>query len=224
MFRAFLDTVNWDRVWIMIFIDASPQWRGVELFAGSFDMISHGIFRYCARRLFPQIQIGPLLYTVLGKCFALLWQVWLVAGPDIGRMRAFTDRVRSFCTDLGAERSVFKVPDLLPDFCRHIGVAVPRSYVRRQFLFPNAMLVTGWHHVFDGVVRFGMFSLKWFPSFLNKLKLMVKFFRNALPDLLDALHVAGFGGAAVVSCTPPPFRIRFPTTFVFLKHNGNKTN
>jgi hypothetical protein len=40
---------------LYIFIDGSTQRRGVELFAGSFDMAVHGVSHFVKRRLFPQI-------------------------------------------------------------------------------------------------------------------------------------------------------------------------
>jgi hypothetical protein len=38
-FQEFWKTLRWDNCYIYVWIDANPQWKGQELFAGSFDLI-----------------------------------------------------------------------------------------------------------------------------------------------------------------------------------------
>ena len=176
LLRIFLAAVLGLNSFIYIFVDASPQWRGLELFAASFDIVVIGEYRYVQRRLFPQISIGPFLYTVSGKCCALLWQIWLVSGPTFSSIRLFCNRIRGFCCDLGTEHRIVECPDILPEFMHYIGCKVPSSYKRQNFLFPSALLVSGWHHVMDGIIRYGLCSLPWFDGFLAKLKSCLRFF------------------------------------------------
>ena len=53
---------------VYVWMDASPQWRGKELFAASFDLIVvEGDERNLYRRLFPLINIGPGYRGIYGK-------------------------------------------------------------------------------------------------------------------------------------------------------------
>ena len=74
MWRSFFQTLDLDSTWFYIFCDASPQWKGTELFASSFDMLVYKgealvLFK---RRLLPQICIARNMYSTLGKCVSLL--------------------------------------------------------------------------------------------------------------------------------------------------------
>jgi hypothetical protein len=159
LFRAFFRTLLLSNVAFNLYIDASPQWRGTELFAASFDLLVQGVHDYFRHRLFPQVCIGPLVHTALGKACALLWMVWLMTGPDYYYVQAFLASVYAIITDLGTERIVVNLSDVLPEFFVHIGCKVPADFVRGVYLFPFAIAISGWHHTFDGLVRYGLCSL-----------------------------------------------------------------
>jgi hypothetical protein len=111
-------------------------------------------------------------------------------------MRAFCNGVRAIVSDFGAEHFVVDVPDILIEFLQAIGVTIPARFPRQTHLFPKGLLAMGWHHCVDGLVRYGLYLLPWFPQWLAALKLVLKFFRNCLKDLTNKLTEDGCGGAA----------------------------
>jgi hypothetical protein len=85
---------------IYLFADASPQWRGLEMFAASMD-IQDG--QTILRRLLPVLSLDRVQLDALGKVMALLWQVFLVCGPSYKVLKTFLRRVRAVATDKGTE-------------------------------------------------------------------------------------------------------------------------
>ena len=141
LFRLFWMTLDWSTVHIMVHLDASPHWRGNELLAGSFDLIIRNVAYFCQHRYFPQLRIGPALFTVKGKCFALLWMIWLMVGPSFRAVRAFCDRVTFIVSDYGSEHKIPDLPDLLPDFSKNSAltflhqslISVKSSYFHKDY-------------------------------------------------------------------------------------------
>jgi hypothetical protein len=196
--RAFIQSIPTHLTYIFLYVDASPQWRGEELFVTSFDLICRSVSNFCERRLMPQISIGPVMYSAIGKSCGLLHQLFLVAGPSFTRMRRVCDMVVGILSDFGTERLIVYLRDILPEWCTFMGIAVPMCVERRSRLFPNSILSPGWHHVFDGLVRFGLYTFFWFPAWLKVLKLLLTFCRNHGGDLYDFLISKGLDGAAAV--------------------------
>ena len=140
------------------------------------------------RRLFPQISISKSMFSKWGKTYALLWLCFLICGPSYVRMRAFHGCIKAFCTDLGTEKDVCDAPDCLLEFLKAIKVHVPVSATRQPYLFANALLLCGWHHLYDSLIRYGLCSMAWFAGFLNQLKVLVKFCRDhssAIADIFE---------------------------------------
>jgi hypothetical protein len=198
IFRHFWRSLDADTVWIFIHIDASPQWKGLELFSGSFDLMVKAASYFCQHRYFPQVRIGPALFSVRGKCFALLWMIWLMVGPSYKTVKSFCRRVRYINSDYGSEHKIVDLPDLLIDFFRAIHVDVPRNALPDQYLFPHGLLLPGWHHTFDGIIRWGLMTLEFFGFFLQALKAWLKLCRNHMDDLAKMLHEDGLDAAVVV--------------------------
>lgn len=98
---------------IHIFCDASPQWRGVELFATTVDIIVDGCL---FRRLSPVVSLSKAQLDHHGKLAALLWQLFLLSGPSFDSMAAFCRAVRSLTTDMGTERLLSDSPACLVTF------------------------------------------------------------------------------------------------------------
>ena len=154
---------------IHIFCDASPQARGIELFAASWDLEQDGV---AERRLFPIIRLSRRQLTAAGKLSGLLWMMFLVSGQSLSTFMSFLTNVRSIVTDFGVERLLVDQPNCvfqflqkafpLTDFFRMIKIG---SYV-----FPKALHMPGWRHLWDGVLRQGIYSLHWFPRFLKSSK------------------------------------------------------
>ena len=104
------------------------------------------------------------MFHASGKCYALLWQIFLEVGPSYTRMRNFLSMVRVILSDFGVEHLIPNIADILPGFLEVLSIPYP-VYCRHQFLFPNCVPNAGWHHVFDGLVKWGLSSLDWFTPF-----------------------------------------------------------
>ena len=149
--RHFWQSLVWAEVAIHIWCDASPQWRGFELFAASFDLLAPG---FCQRRAFPFIT-PELGQDLTSKTVALLWQIFLVVGPTFLAVRAFCNRVVCICTDMGTERLMTEVADILDLFYSLIGDKTDYSHLRQDSLFPRAVHMPGWRHQFDTLLKRG---------------------------------------------------------------------
>jgi hypothetical protein len=90
-FREYFATLSVEDIFLHLYIDGSPQKRGLELYASTFDlcMFEDDGSVSISRRLFPLICIGVGSLGTYGKTFALLWMIFLVAGPSYHRMRRF---------------------------------------------------------------------------------------------------------------------------------------
>ena len=127
------------------------------------------------------------MHTALGKACALLWMVWLMTGPDYYYVQAFLASVYAIITDLGTERIVVNLSDVLPEFFVHIGCKVPADFVRGVYLFPFAIAISGWHHTFDGLVRYGLCSLAWFDPFWRNRNWLFDFCATTLQTCVGIL-------------------------------------
>ena len=188
--------------WICVFTDASPQWRGKELMATSVEF-HFGGSKPMRQMMLPLIRIGSDMRTLVGKTFAVLWQIFLVVGPTYSKLRSFTEQVVAFTVDLGTERGLPAIRDLLPQFCRSVGIPVPDGCEARNRTFPGAIVQPGWHHVFDGLLQRGLSGLDWFPSWLLRLKGVLTFLRNNLDDVLTELRAGGREAAGQVLASVP---------------------
>ena len=161
-----------------IYTDASPQWRGAELLA---TVIETFLGQYYSRRLAPVVSLGRDLLGVHGKTIALLWQVYLIAGPSFEGMRKFLRRVRSLTTDMGAERGIADHSDILVDFFTYLDPDFrAEGRERLEYLFPRAIQTSGWQHMWDLLVRNALSSVTWFPKWLDLLKAVVTTLRLSL--------------------------------------------
>ena len=59
----------------------------------------------------------------------------------------------------------------------------------------------------DGLIRFGLCSLAWFPFFLKVLKAILRFVREHVADIAELLESHGYAGAAQIirKLKPPSF-------------------
>lgn len=167
---------------VFLFADASPQWRGVETFCASFDLVVSDIAH---RRLMPLITLSRDMLDTTGKLLGLLWQLWLCAGPLYKVFRALCRRVRTITSDLGVERKLVDSINVTREFFTFVG---HRSKWRASdlddgvggedyYMFPRAVCIAGWRHMMDGLVKTGLTSLSWFPHWLDLCKGLVRFLR-----------------------------------------------
>ena len=176
--------------------------------ASSFDLIfiRGGEVSDIQRRMFPMLRIGPKLLGSTGKTAALLWQVWLLVGPQISSVRRFLSRVTSITTDQGAERLIPGIGDVLPAFYRYVGCSFRQPIVLQEKLFMNALPTPGWNHLLDGLLQTGLNSLRWWPRWIEVLKGLNKALREWKESIVEDLILAGLAGAAnLVSIASAPY-------------------
>ena len=195
LFRAYFKSLDLSTTHIHIWIDGSPQWRGVEMFAMSFDLI---IGNRVERRLFPVLTLRVCQLDATSKTLALLWGIWLLVGPEAHHVRAFCRCVRSICTDAGVERLVVSMDDFIDEFIRKMNGKVREPLKSPELLFPKAVKSPGWRHCWDVLIRRGLVQLEWFPSWLKHLKAVVSWMREESTKLetADALDKKGYCGLA----------------------------
>ena len=105
------------------------------------------------------------MLSSLAKAFALLWQLFLILGPDASTLRAACDSIVAFITDSGAERLINNMHDIIPAFMKAIGCWQRARRTSRTFSF--ALRSQGWKHLCDVVMQRGFEKLPWWPSFLS---------------------------------------------------------
>ena len=186
---------RWPRIYV--YADASPQARGLEMFASSYDLITDD--RSCIQRSFPPVHLARSQLSARGKVAALLWQIFLVAGKTLGLLRIFLSCIRSITSDMGVERLLADQADCLDSWLAvAFGISPSLERPSTIFLFPNCLLTPGWRHLLDGTLKNSLMLLPWFKSFLEKLKAMSYFFRdmNKVDEMCRILRKGGKGGLA----------------------------
>jgi len=185
------------RVVIHLYCDASPQWRGLEMFASSFELAFGDTV---LRRLFPLVSLDRRRLDALGKTLTLMWQIYLIVGPSADLLKYFCSRVASITTDMGVEHKIANMPGLWGEFWL---LFEPSKQLRDgegddDWLFPNCLHCPGWNHTFDLVLRTGLCSLAFFPSFLEKFKAVIAFLRleSNVSVLCQHLNQRGVAGVA----------------------------
>jgi hypothetical protein len=186
-----------DRLFLYIFCDASPQ-RGAEMFASTVDIYDGKKFW---RVLLPCIALSPCMMDAIGKSSALLWQLWLIAGPSYQHLQALRERVISITTDQGVERKIPGMVDMLPDFFKMMLPSFDlQLHPPEPFLWPNCLAVPGWKHAWDLLLQKALSSLQWFPLWLQRFKAIIHFFRieGYKTTVVRGLRKAGMNGLADV--------------------------
>lgn len=168
---------NLTNIAIYIYLDSSPQTRGHELFAASFEVWDlSGQFPF-ERRLFTLLSLPRDYLDASGKALALLWAIFLLVGPHYADVRRFCDSIICIVTDMGTERLIARIPNFLEDFYSLLLNVQIKNPIHRQYLLPFAMQSPGWQHGWDIVLKRGMKCLPWFASWLEGMRSIVNFFR-----------------------------------------------
>lgn len=182
---------------LYLFADASPQWRQLELYAASFDLKDGDTIIH---KLFPALALDKWSRDAFGKCVALLWQIFLVAGPSYFLVKLWCSRVRSVTTDQGVERMLADYPGFLGDF---FWLVDPKYKIKDANpplanLFPRALAMPGWQHMWDLLMRRGLTQMRFFPQWITGLKAIVNFLRSVANSsvVVRSLRQKGLDGAA----------------------------
>lgn len=194
-FRAMWAKLDLSQVSIHIWIDGSPQWRGLEMFSASMDLF---VGDRVERRLLPCIALKSSQMDSLNKCVALLYGIWLLVGPSAEALRAFTSRVVSICSDSGVERGVVDMEDLVGDLLWLISGKVQPQPLPGAQLFPLAIRAQGWKHVLDGAIKNSLETIPWFAVFLERVKAVNTYLRdyNRNEAMVKNLKSRGLHGLA----------------------------
>ena len=193
LFRQLWRTLHNSSIAIFIYLDSSPQTRGHELFATSFEIWDmSGQFPF-ERRLFPLLSLPRDYLDATGKSLALLWLIWLSVGPDYDQVLRFCDSVVCIVTDMGTERLIARIPNFLEDFYSLILNINIKHPIPRQYMFTFAIQLPGWQHGWDIVLKRGFKTLPFFPGWLAGMRSVTNFLRTQLlkENLCSKLRQAG---------------------------------
>ena len=72
---------------------------------------------------------------LVDKTMALLWGLWLLAGPGMEAFTGFLFDVVSISADQGLESNICDIGNILPEFATKLGVTAPRSFSLCTHLF-----------------------------------------------------------------------------------------
>ena len=142
-----------------ILADASPI-TGLEIMGMVLELIfKNGTI---SRRFLPGCAFFFQCTTAFDKTMALVWALWLVAGPDIDALRYLFSKVTGIVTDQGVESRINDAPDVLPAFFAWIngsslssvgrrvnysvnlfptGVRLLEPYLKNIFIKPNTQTI-----------------------------------------------------------------------------------
>ena len=174
--------------------DASPV-TGTELQGMLLDICFLG--GAILRRYLPPMSLAYGFCSAIDKTVALLWSLWLVAGPREEDLRWVCDRIKSVTTDLGTEILTAQTPAIL--HCFHCWLqgrpldSMARSVRSTTRLFPRCLRIAGWMHTLGNVMRQGAERSPSWNRYKTHIRALCKFFRNEtyrnhLVRLLHPLH------------------------------------
>lgn len=165
---------------VFMFVDSSPQVVGQELFAASFELYDPDGRVVWERRLMPLLALMRDFLDAVGKAMAMLWLIWLLVGPRPDDVIQFCSQIRCLVTDMGTERLIARMVDMVPAFFEEVFDYPRGSIPARPSMFPLCLQSPGWMHTWDIVLRRGLASMSFFPSFIEGLRAVIKFLRSKL--------------------------------------------
>ena len=178
--RAFRADRKFDTISsIHLYSDASPV-TGEELQGMLMDVCyKSGQGR---RLTLPGASLAYGLTGAVSKSIALLWSIYLLAGPFLVDLRYVVSKVGSILTDAGTERHTLEMPDVLEAFVAWAAgatlAACAALVVHDRRLFANAASVIGWNHGWANLMKY---IAKVCPSWSHvedQLRTLVAFWRN----------------------------------------------
>ena len=198
LWRQLWEGFNYMEFDINLWMDGSPQWRGLELFASVFDITSSDGMFY-RRRRFPQLSLERHQLDAYSKVLAIVWQIFLIVG--LHGFRSFCYRVVSICCDQGVERFVAGCRDIATSIFRFVGVrSIPGIPEHPTFanVFPRAILCAGWRHLWDTITSRGLSNTPFFTPWLKCFKRLIVFLRleTVRTEIERRLKQQGMNGLA----------------------------
>lgn len=157
---------------IHMYIDSSPA-TGREIYG-----IVADIFAQTTRVLWmlPAIVLGHGYMSAMDKTVATLWSIFLITGPQ--GICAFLQDVRSITCDFGTESAVADAKNITDVWARHLGIPAAVFQGLDSYLFPNAVFLPDWNHLWCNIQKRALESLDSWGTVLPQLQTLCKFFKN----------------------------------------------
>ena len=129
---------------------------------------------------------------LIDKVMAFLWALHLIVGPTQRMMRYFIDKIASITTDMGIEKRIPGIPNILGSFLLRLGgVAMDKlagTVDAKTRLFEFSMRISGWSHMYGNIMAKCCKSIAMWPRILQNLRTLCKFFK--LQHWRDKIAVA----------------------------------
>ena len=153
-------------------IDASPK-LGLELLAIREFLLRPGQ-EELQSRVWPLQCIGYGHSTAIDKLGAVGNSLWLEAGPTAESMRNLCHAVVGVLTDAGVEQSLGDMPDIIDPLLSGTLGDEPLS----GWLFPNAMRLLDWNHIWDWLTKVAVENLVFWERFLQLTKALARYLKT----------------------------------------------
>ena len=155
--------------------DSSPK-GGLEVL-GIREFVIRGqeIDKAQDRRL-PIQALGFGLMSAVDKATALLHSIYLESGPTSHSMRNYCASVNILLTDAGVEQYVPQLPDCIDEFLSH--ELHDLDFKGCSSLWPNAMRVLDWGHLWHWLSQTVLQSLSFFSEWEKLAKAVCKLCRT----------------------------------------------
>lgn len=115
------------------------------------------------------------------KVFGYLWACLLECGADPVLVRAKLARIRSVTSDLGVEAGLADVGDSLSEFFAAIGAhRSSRTLRQERHLFPGAVFMPGWQHMWGNIAGDIFQSFVWCPAWLRDIRALASFAKTRI--------------------------------------------
>ena len=164
---------------INVYSDASPV-VGEELQGMIVDINLYN--GETTRLILPGSTLAYGHADTISKGVALVWALWLVAGPSADDVRWFCSLVRSLTTDGGVELHLLEIPDMIDAVIERIGgrpIDELRPFVHQdRRMFPKAMRLLGWSHQKGNIIKKVAGQFRKWPKFLGHMRVCCKTLRN----------------------------------------------
>lgn len=209
---------------INVFSDASPV-VGTELQGMLVDVVlTNGEVH---RIILPGSTLAYGHTGTMGKGAALLWAIWLIAGPTADDVQWFCYNVRSFTTDFGVEMHLLDLPDFIEAMVAWAG-GRPLDRVGPLIkpdsrMFRRALRLAGWSHTMGGVMKGTAEGMPQWPTSLTHMRVVCKTYKNATyrRHIRRKLDLSPEEDRSMISFTAGFAKWRYETVFEVLRQlNG----
>ena len=109
---------------------------------------------------------------------ALMWQLWLVCGPQLANLVQVLWDVRVICSDWGTESGIANTKNFLREWAQNVlHTQLPSGLFSEEFLFPLAVHAPDWNHVTSSCLQDALQGVLQWPSILEQLRDLCRFLK-----------------------------------------------